>query len=120
MRSGRTPMSDRLALIVPTRGRPENVRKVIEAWDFTNAWDVADLILAVDGDDPELARYYSLRAEAAPFRGGRPVSAIAEMPEWLPMVHKLNAVALDIADRDADKYTAVGFAGDDHLPRTMN
>jgi predicted O-methyltransferase YrrM len=114
-----TASPGRLAVIVPTRGRPENIRKVIEAWDFTQAWDDADLILAVDADDPELAEYYSVRAELAPFRDGRPISAMAEMPRWMPMVEKLNAVALDVADRDSDKFSAIGFAGDDHLPRTM-
>lgn len=98
-----------LAVIVPTRGRPGNVRKVLEAWNFTNAWDVADLVLVVDADDPEIDGYRALRRENLPVN-------VIEMPVWQPMVHKLNAAALALAD----DYFALGFAGDDHLPRTIN
>lgn len=105
-----------LAVIVPTRGRPDNIRKVIEAWNFTDAWSVADLVLAVDADDPELEGYYSVRVEHGQFRDGKPASSMIEYPTWRPMVPKLNATALDLAGR----YFALGFAGDDHLPRTIN
>lgn len=98
-----------LAVIIPTRGRPENIRKVIDAWDFTNAWDVADLILAVDADDPELMRYVHVF-------GTVDHGDIMQFPEWRPMVPKLDATALALAD----KYFALGFAGDDHLPQTIN
>lgn len=99
-----------LAIIVPTRGRPENVRKVISAWDFTNAWDHADLIVVADADDPEIGGYRSIWAEddALP-------AVLQVVPSWLPMVHKLDAAARDAADH----YWAVGFAGDDHLPQTI-
>lgn len=93
-----------LAILVPTRGRPGNVRKVIEAWDFTNGWSHADLILIVDGDDPELAGYQALeRVE------------LYQVPRWMPMVHKLDLAARELAGR----YWALGFAGDDHLPQTI-
>lgn len=98
-----------LAVIVPTRGRPSNIAKVIEAWDFTNAWDVADLVIAVDADDPHLTGYY-LEASS------RSVVKIIEYPAWQPMVPKLNTTARDLAGA----YFALGFAGDDHLPRTIN
>jgi hypothetical protein len=99
-----------LAIIVPTRGRPENIRKVIGAWDFTNAWDHADLLVVADADDPEIGGYRSIWAEddALP-------AQLVVVPAWLPMVHKLDAAARDAAGR----YWAVGFAGDDHLPQTI-
>jgi predicted O-methyltransferase YrrM len=99
-----------LAVIVPTRGRPGNIRKVISAWDFTNAWEHVDLILAVDQDDPEIDAYRKLLdPDACPMQ-------IMEFPVWQPMVPKLNAAALALAD----DYFALGFAGDDHLPRTID
>lgn len=108
-----------LAIVVPTRGRPENIEKVISAWDFTNAWDVADLILAVDADDPEVGRYRHIvnrfMAEA-PY--GATTLTLVEMDEWMPMVHKLEAVVRGLVL--SRRYFAVGFAGDDHLPRTIN
>lgn len=105
-----------LAIIVPTRGRPENVRKVIGAWDFTNAWDHAHLVLALDGDDPEYQGYADLYEETCHPDTDEPLFSIAVQGVWVPMVHKLNRVARDLADR----YWALGFAGDDHLPRTIN
>lgn len=106
-----------LAILVPTRGRPENIRKVISAWDFTNGWDHADLILIVDADDPELAGYRALEEELA--QGPDPSAPILlqlyQVPRWMPMVHKLDLAARELADR----YWALGFAGDDHLPQTI-
>lgn len=106
-----------LAILVPTRGRPGNVRKVIEAWDFTNGWSHADLILIVDGDDPELAGYQALEEELA--QGPDPSAPILlqlyQVPRWMPMVHKLDLAARELAGR----YWALGFAGDDHLPQTI-
>jgi predicted O-methyltransferase YrrM len=107
-----------LAVIVPTRGRPENIRKVISAWDFTNAWDVADLILAIDADDPEYDGYMRLREESEHPDTGDPLFSVAIQSTWLPMVHKLDRVAVAVAE--SRKYFAIGFAGDDHLPQTID
>lgn len=106
-----------LAVIVPTRGRPENIRKVIGAWDFTNAWDVADLVLAVDADDPEIRRYHELAAEHEHPDTGEDLFRVIEYTTWLPMAHKLNATAARLAAEG--RYFALGFAGDDHLPQTI-
>lgn len=98
-----------LAIIVPTRGRPANIERVISAWDFTNAWDHADLVLVADADDPEIQGYRDLiDPEACPVR-------LLETPQWTPMVHKLDLAAREMAEL----YWAVGFAGDDHLPQTI-
>lgn len=110
-------MSSDLAVIVPTRGRPDNIRKVISAWDFTNAWDVADLVLAVDADDPEFQGYLDAQDETRNPDTGQPLLRIIVFPEWLPMVHKLNAVAATLADEG--QHFALGFAGDDHIPQTI-
>ena len=98
-----------LAILVPTRGRPENIQRVIGAWDFTNAWDHADLILIADEDDPRYQEYVDLiDPEACPVR-------LFSVPLWMPMVHKLELAARQMAET----YWAVGFAGDDHLPQTI-
>jgi predicted O-methyltransferase YrrM len=102
----RAPAGARLGVIIPTRGRPDNIAKVIDAWDATGAWSDADMILAIDADDPEIDSYrqFELRVKTA------------EIGAWTPMVPKLNRVALAAA-KGAD-YFALAFAGDDHLPRT--
>ncbi len=113
-------MSVDLAIIVPTRGRPENVRKVIGAWDFTNAWDVADLVLVADEDDPAYPEYVDLFeefSETVP-GGTRNQLFMISIPRWLPMVHKLELAVSNLVF--PGQYFAVGFAGDDHLPRTIN
>lgn len=100
-----------LLVIVPTRGRADNAARVLAAWDATSAWDCADLALAVDRDDPAIDDYRRLAAGPA----GRGFWVLAEQPGWQPMVAKLNATA---AVHCAGGYWALGFAGDDHLPRT--
>lgn len=99
-----------LLVIVPTRGRPDNARRVIEAWDATGAWDDAHLTVAFDHDDPERDAYWRVVWGAG--HGG--VSGF-EVPRWVPMVRKLNEATLALAGG----YCALGFAGDDHLPRTV-
>jgi predicted O-methyltransferase YrrM len=107
-----------LAVLIPTRGRPDNIRKVISAWDFTNAWDVAEMIVIVDADDPELAGYQALFEETRnPSFEGQPLFSIVVMERWMPMVHKLNQTAEAVAL--SRTYFALGFAGDDHLPQTI-
>jgi predicted O-methyltransferase YrrM len=106
-----------LAVIVPTRGRPENVRRLIGAWDFTNAWDSADLVLVADSDDPEIQGYRDVVAETEHPDTGEPLVRLIEMAVWMPMVHKLNMVAKDEAE--SGRYFALGFAGDDHVPQTI-
>jgi hypothetical protein len=106
-----------LAIIVPTRGRPENVLKVISAWDFTNAWDHAELVLAVDADDPEIDGYRDLFEAHRHPDTDEALFSIVTMDEWIPMVHKLNRAAVALSE--SRKYFALGFAGDDHLPQTI-
>ena len=104
-----------LAIIVPTRGRPENIEKVIAAWRFTDAWADADLILAADADDPQIDRYRAL-VDLWSLAPALPITLVV-CPEWVPMVHKLDRVAVNLAEQRT--YFALGFAGDDHLPQTI-
>jgi hypothetical protein len=101
----------RLAIIVPTRARPWAVQRTVEAWRNTGAGEVADLIWAVDSDDPTLAEY------VVQFGSGLPDWAMAVTLEgWRPMVRKLDEVASAVAA--AGDHEAIGFMGDDHVPRT--
>lgn len=110
-------MTAELAMIVPTRGRPGNIRKVLAAWDFTNAWDVAHLVLAVDADDPEYQGYLDLFEETRHPNTREPRFSIYLVPTWRSMVQKLDEAAVALAE--SRLYFALGFAGDDHLPRTI-
>lgn len=94
-----------MLFIVPSRSRPGNAARLLDAWKATGAWDVADVLIAVDADDPALPGYESLDLGAARL-------SVAEV--WRPMVHKLNRAAV----AEAGSYFALGFMGDDHLPVT--
>lgn len=98
-----------LAIVVPSRSRPQNVARMVEAWRNTGAFDVADLIWAIDRDDPEYAEY------SIQLIGHKTAGVLATvLAEWFPMVAKLNAVA----GAAAGGYKMVGFMGDDHVPRS--
>jgi hypothetical protein len=100
-----------LVTIVPTRSRPESVERVVAAWQATGAFDEgAELLFVVDRDDP---RHDDYRAALINRREG--VSTLyADV--WRPLVPKLNRTAVSLA---IGRYAyALGFAGDDHLPRT--
>lgn len=97
-----------LAVVIPSRGRPESVAKQGQAWLDTEAAYEADLIWAIDRDDPMYQSYLE-ELKAFPWMRRRTVD------EWMPMVQKLNLVATEVVQ---DGYLNAGFMGDDHLPRS--
>lgn len=94
-------------VLVPTRSRPQNVEAVVDAWWQTGAFGPLDLVFVYDADDLHVDEY---RAAVSYHVGAQ----FIEMPEWMPMVPKLNQVAV-VAAQDRP---FVAFMGDDHLPRT--
>lgn len=94
-----------VCVIVPTRGRPASVRRLMEAFASTGA--SADLWLGVDDDD-ETAEDFS---ESGTWGD---VDLIVTVSPRTSMVGTLNAIAVQAADI----YDIVGFMGDDHLPVT--
>lgn len=107
-------MSD-LLVIVPSRGRPDSLERVAAAWDATGAFGSAGLFFAVDDDDPRLPGYRAAFDRLADNKGGRWIG-LTNCGPWQPMVPKLNGAATMFAERG---HFAIGFAGDDHLPRTV-
>lgn len=99
-----------LLVIVPTRGRPQAIPRVVEAWNATGGFDDADLAFVVDTDDPCLDEYGIAATDSTP-----PLARVSVADVWRPLVPKLNLAATGWAPQ----YFAVGFAGDDHLPRSV-
>lgn len=95
-----------LLVIVPSRERPRSAARLLTAWDATGAWAAADLLFAVDADDPTIGGYRRLPAGSA---------RLHTVGAWESMVAKLNRVAV----AHAGDYFALAFAGDDHVPRTV-
>ncbi|MFE9003099.1 hypothetical protein ACFYOY_13300 [Streptomyces sp. NPDC007875] len=99
-------MADDLLVIIPTRGRPQAVPEIVQAWDDTGA--TADLLFAVDADDPELAAY---KAHAAQLKGdGRVRFTFGKR-------RRLCGTLNQQATKAAKTYRFLGFMGDDHRPR---
>lgn len=99
-------MADDLLVIIPTRGRPQAVPELVQAWDDTGA--TADLLFAVDTDDPELAAY---KKHAAALKGdGRIRFTFGKRRR---LVGTLNQQAV----KAARSYRFLAFMGDDHRPR---
>ena len=90
-----------ITILVPSRGRPENIIRLMDAWSSTTTRNTRLLVL-VDDDDPKLDEYLAI-----------PNIDIQVGPR-LRIGGTLNAVA----PIEATKCFAIGFMGDDHLPRT--
>lgn len=102
-------MAIELAVIVPTRSRPQNIGPIVDAWWETGAFGFADLWFVVDADDMSVDRY-------AAIVNGHVEANIEVLPEWMPLVPKLNLFATLLA-KDGE-YRNLAFMGDDHIPRT--
>lgn len=98
-----------LCVIVPTRGRPANAVRLVDAWDATNA--KAHLLLALDDDDPMLDEYL---AALAPFENEEHPYLGVVVGERLRLGPTLNFHAIAMAQT----WETIGFMGDDHLPTT--
>lgn len=100
----------RTLYLVPTRGRPANAVRLAKAWHTTAAGDETRLTFCLDDDDPELPAYEealldrSLDHERFGFMVG-------------PRL-RLGPTLNEYATAAQDDYDAIGFMGDDHLPRT--
>lgn len=94
-----------LCIIVPTRGRPDNIMALWSSFSETSDGS-ADLLIAVDDDDPFRHEYRDIATVSGFFyrQGSR-----------LRLGGTLNETALEVAEI----YPYVGFMGDDHRPRTQ-
>jgi hypothetical protein len=92
-----------LIMFVPTRGRVDNVARFWNACGDLNRANTL-VMFGVDEDDPELPAYRELGVQVE----------VVE-PRGPGMVGALN----QLAERYAGQATCLGFAGDDHCPRTV-
>lgn len=104
-----------LLVIVPTRGRPQSIAAVVEAWTATGAWKDATLAFVTDYDDPQRDAYFAAFNEVPlPDPDERHPVRMVAADVWRPLVPKLNLAA----NLWAPDHFAVAFMGDDHRPRT--
>jgi hypothetical protein len=97
-----------LTILVPTRGRPQNLTRLWQAFLDTCECETR-LVAIVDRDDPELRAYQAIYRQLE----DEPMFRMGIGPR-LRLGPTLNVAAPKWAARS----DAVGFMGDDHLPRT--
>lgn len=93
-----------LALVVPSRERPHNIARLLDAMDQTCRADTL-LIVGLDDDDPTLAEYAKLDHPRVWF----------EVRSRTPLVAWINELAVPAAK----SYRYIGHVGDDNVPRTV-
>lgn len=99
----------RAIYLVPSRGRPLNARRLAAHWSTVTTGDTR-LQFCLDDDDPELGRYEDQLLDRA-LDGDRFGFTVGPRLRLGPTLnhHAITAIV---------NYDAVGFMGDDHLPRT--
>ena len=86
--------------LCPSRGRPGHAAELREAWDKVTGPE-AELVIAVDSDDPDLPAY----------QAGGPVRVIRPLGWYGPILN-------EYAPEYALRCRHLGFLSDDHRPRT--
>ena len=99
-------MSD-LLIVVPSRGRPGNIARLLDAVHAT-ARAVTHVHVAVDDDDPELDRYRYVMEQAAQEGDKLTVGPRKGLTAWTN----------EIAVPAATEYPFLASLGDDMVPRT--
>lgn len=91
-----------LTVMVPSRGRPENILRLRDAFIETCTAET-ELVVYVDKDDPNLSEYQALEG----------VNLVVGTPSRIGPLLNYHA------PKKADESFALGFMGDDHVPRTI-
>lgn len=105
-----------LVVLIPSRGRPETVAELDEAFRQTCTLKTTRCVFVVDQSDPDLLKYSE---KAAGLSGTAATCRVSIMvaPNWAKtMVGALNEAAEFTVAEDAP--FAIGFMGDDHRPRS--
>lgn len=110
-------MRNKLALLIPTRGRPAAAQDLLDACAKTGTDEQTTIFFGVDSDDETLEQYREV------VRAADDVAALVytiEPGTRRGMVAALNQmVRLMNLDPELDNHEfALGFMGDDHRPRT--
>jgi hypothetical protein len=102
-----------LTVLVPTRGRPENMSRQMQALKETGS--LATVIYAVDADDPRVEEYLERMDHPSAYRFAvLQVGESGKLGEWLNRL----APGISWQVMRSGLNELIGFMGDDHLPRT--
>jgi hypothetical protein len=97
-------------MLVPTRGRPENSRRLLAACEATCVLPDTRIVFGVDEDDRSSATYNDFLDHGD--RGYVMTTAAGAGPGMVGALNQMCHSRLGSPD-------VIGFLGDDHLPRTV-
>jgi hypothetical protein len=97
-----------MLVICPSRGRPQNIAALLEAWHQTEAF--ATLAVCLDQDDPCRFEYLDM---LDPYPSDKVLTIGGK---WRSLCEWVNFVAVE--RRGVDRFNIIGQIGDDHHPRT--
>ena len=100
-------MTGDLLVVVPSRGRPQNIARLLDAVHAT-AKMTTHVHVAVDDDDPELGRYRYVMKQAAAEGDVLTAGPRKGLAAWTN----------EIAAGQAARYPFLASFGDDHVPYT--
>jgi len=98
-----------MAIIVPSRGRPQSIAELVKSLEETKT--SSSLYVVIDEDDPTLEEYQKLSVELE-------FNYMITEREGKGMAKPLNKAAKFLSD--AGWYDHFCFLGDDHRPRTVD
>ena len=100
-------MTGNLLIVVPTRGRPGNIARLLDSVHATSKLKT-HIHIGVDDDDPELENYHRVMDKAAKPGDELSVGPRKGLTEWTN----------EIAVPAAEEYPYLASFGDDMVPRT--
>lgn len=95
-------MEPRLTMLVPSRGRPDNIVRLRDAFAET-CTDETEFVVYIDKDDPTLDQYCEIEG----------IDLVVGPPR------RIGPLLNYYAPLEAEECFAVGFMGDDHVPHTV-
>jgi hypothetical protein len=98
-----------LLMVIPSRGRPQNIERLLDAMAATCEGQT-DLVVGLDADDETLGDYPGMNGDAA--FDGKVHYVVREN------LRKVTAWCNELAVPRAQDYRYIGHFGDDNLPQT--
>lgn len=97
-----------MIVVVPSRGRPQNISELIDSF-YATCKANTKLWVCVDEDDPELEEYSRVIHEGP---GGYTYL-------WVDKPSRIGPILNNVIPKAAEQDDVVAFMGDDHRPRTV-
>ena len=115
-----------LVYIIPTRGRPNNVLELIEAWKETVELPTTRAMFIVDDDDPAKPEYEAvfraldsrIMSKHGSFAFGAAYYHTEQNSPNARLTEIINSICGSMLSLFEPSAYAIGFMGDDHRPRT--